>query len=453
MTKAKYDRNTVIFGPDRSDIEYKFDRLDAQAEDFKTDLEPIIGIVDGYDPITGIIDVIVDPNLPSIPVENGSGVYPNPGDTMIIQPIAGEYYGIGIVHDVTFPDHSLLEFVVPSSVPGTPRIPPTEMGTTSVTAFRFIASGADYVAYNTLTNNMLQVNISTGTSNTYVFTSIDGNSATYTNGTTAVGTNGGTNIEFLSGGVLTSVNYAGASSIKLGGYDGTSYCFCVLDTVTPKSTNIVRVDGVTGVHTVTDISSVFPAHDYTHRVCRAGDGYFAVWAGNNKTAAGNSIGMWVNGTIYAGIDSTTGINDNGRNAVTGFAATVGQSTVSLNRLDIEGGYLYWMFGTTGFYKMNLTTGSLTLYNDIFPEAFASVGSGSTARIVGLGVIGDETLVIAGGVTGLPVFYLTDGVTTTQIVPDLATDTNHWGYASGDGTTGYVYYQLAADQDFIVGVTI
>ena len=464
MSRAKYDRNNVTFGPDRSDLEYKLDRIEETAADFKTDLEPVVGIVEAYDPITRIIDIIVDPTLPSIPVSNGSGVYPNPGDTMIVQPIAGEYYGTGIVQPIAFPDHSLTQFVVPSSVAGLPRIPSIDMATPDSIFNNFMASGADFVAYPTSATNMLQVNISAGTSTSYVFPSAV--SIMYTNGTTAVASDGIDDIYFLTGGVLTTVNYASATTIKLAGYDAAlGYCFVVIQGGT--STKAVQVNSTTGVHTVQDITATFASHTQSWTLTRCGSGYFIIWSGANITS-GTSLGMWVyNGTtatIFSGIGTTTRINFNGQGSSSSppFTAATAQGTASLGRLDMEGGYLYWMYDNTGFYKMDLSTGDLLLYNNILPSTIGG-GFGSSAQLATIGVVGAGTVVIAASVTktllGLPgpgrmsVFFITDGVTTTLFVSggDEAYDANsHFALCSG---TGHVYYKLTGYDDYITGASI
>ena len=486
MSRAKYDRNNVTFGPDRSDLEYKLDRIEETAADFKTDLEPVVGIVEAYDPITRIIDIIVDPTLPSIPVSNGSGVYPNPGDTMIVQPIAGEYYGTGIVQPIAFPDHSLTQFVVPSSVAGLPRIPAVEYPYSGAGyATRYMGSGSDYVFYQSNSTTLQQTNISAGTTTNYVFPGISGSTnsppyysgGAYTNGVTASGTNGTTAIYFMTGGVITTVTYAAGTEIKQGGWDGTYYWYCVIDSPV-NTTKAVQVDGVTGVHTVQDITASYPAHTYAFHVCRAGDGYFIIWSGNNKDSAGSSIGMWVyNGggaTIYAGIDATTMINHPGfaDGSSSPTQRNTGNYNLSLSQLDIEGGYLYWLYRTsgftTGFYKMNLSTGTLTLYNNIFPVTLfnSTSGAGSATHTNYIGAISGGTVVVASAVLktdlGLPgggymsVFFITDGVTTTLFVSDgdEAYDTDsHYALCSGNGGTGYVYYSLTGYDDYITGASI
>jgi len=490
MSKAKYDRNNVTFGPDRSDLEYKLDRIEEKAEDFKTDLEPVTGIVDGYDPITGIIDVIVDPNLPSIPVGNGSGVYPNPGDTMIIQPIAGEYYGTGIVQEVQFPDHSLLRFVVPSSVAGLPRIPAVEYPYNgSSMQNRYMGSGDGYMFYLSNGTTLQQTNISGGGTTDYVFPGINTSTTSapyyaggaYTNGVTASGTNGTTEIYFMTGGVITTVTYAAGTEIKQGGWDGTYYWYCVIDSPV-NTTKAVQVHGVTGVHTVNDITASYPAHTYAYHVCRAGNGYFIIWSGDNKSTAGSSIGMWVyNGvsaTIYSGIDALTMINHPGVNNSSSSPTqrVTGAYNNSLSQLDIEGGYLYWLYRTsgitTGFYKMNLSTGTLTLYNNIFPvtlfNSTSTLASGTHTNYIG--AIYNGTVVVASAVLktdlGLPgpgymsVFFITDGVTTTLFVSDgdegYDADSHYALCSASSGATsgiGYVYYVLDGYDDYITGTPV
>ena len=182
--------------------------------------------------------------------------------------------------------------------------------------------------------------------------------------------------------------------------------------------------------------------------------------------------MWVyNGvtsTIFAGIDATTRINVSGKGGSSSpsYTAATGQGTGSLARLDMEGGYLYWMYNNTGFYKMDLSTGGLTLYNNILPVPIYSSDFGSSAVLVTIGAISGGTVVIAGTVTktllGLPgpgemsVFFITDGVTTTLFVSDgdegYDTD-SHYALCSGNGSTGYVYYKLTGYDDYITGASI
>lgn len=414
-----------------------------------------VGTVVSYDPLTG--EGVIDINGDEFSFINGSGFSLNPGDELITTTIGQDLYAIGYETNATFGSHELVNYIVPSSVAGTPRIPPTEMVTSNATNFNYLASGTDFVAYQISDNNMLQVNISTGTSVTYTVTG-GGVRPTYTNGTTCVGTNAVDDIYFVSGGILTTVNYAGATRIKLAGYDATlGYCFAVQSTTFCKA---VQVHESTGVHTVTDITSTFPAFTGRFAVARCGGGYFIIWNGANKTAAGNSLGMWVyDGTtqvIYSSIDSTTGINSTGVPDTSSplYVAATGQGTASLGRLDMEDGYLYWVFNQTGFYKMDLATGTLTLYNNIFPVAFDTVGTGASARIVTIAAIDAGTVVIAGARDELPIFFITDGVTTTQVVPTgLTSNAAHFSIAAGNGSVGYVYYQLNSAQDFIVGATV
>ena len=414
-----------------------------------------VGTIVSYDSITGEGTIDIDGD--EFNFINGSGFFLDTGDEIITTTVGEDLYALGYQTNATFGSHEVVNYIVPSSVAGTPRTPPTEMQISTAKYFNYLASGTDFVAYQTADTTMMQVNISTGTSVTYAMPG-PGKRPTYTNGTTCVGTDEVDDIYFVTGGVTTTVNYAGASRVKLAGYDATlGYCFCVQSTTFCKA---VQVHATTGAHTVTDITATFPAFTGRYAVARCGGGYFIIWDGLNKTAAGSSLGMWTyDGTtqvIRSSIDSTTGINDTGvpDTSVPAYVAATGQGTASLGRLDMEGGYLYWVYNQTGFYKMNLATGTLTLYNNIFPVAFTTPSIGESGRMVTIAAIDAGTVVIAGVRNQLPIFFITDGTTTTQVAPTgLATNANHHSIAAGDGSVGYVYYNLISAQDFIVGATV
>lgn len=423
--------------------------------------EVLSGEIITYDPLTG--EGTVDVSGDTFNFTNGSGFNLNVGDDILTTVATNDdvNYAVGFVTSAAFSTHELTNYIVPSSVAGTPRTPSIDMATPDSVYDNFMASGADFVAYPTSATNMLQVNISAGTSASYVFPSAV--SIMYTNGTTAVASDGVDDIYFLTGGVLTTVNYASATTIKLAGYDSAlGYCFVVIQGGT--STKAVQVHTTTGVHTVQDITATFASHNQSWTVTRCGSGYFIIWSGAGTTS-GASLGMWVyNGTtasIFSGIGTTTRINFNGQGSSSSpsFTAATAQGTASLGRLDMEGGYLYWLYDNTGFYKMDLSTGDLLLYNNILPSTIYTT-FGSDARLATIGVVGGGTVVIAGGKTNgstrRPVFYVTDGVTTTEVVttgPEISDSGQHWAIASGNGSAGYVYYFLSALQDYIVGATV
>lgn len=112
MTKAQNDRNTVIYGPNRSAFEYKLDRIEEQVEDFKRDVQPIVneyeaGTIGGggfetctitaYDPVTraGSADCSGTPT----DFDNTSPWTFNIGDDILIGTDGlGNHYGIGLAN-------------------------------------------------------------------------------------------------------------------------------------------------------------------------------------------------------------------------------------------------------------------------------------------------------------------------------------------------------------------
>lgn len=409
----------------------------------------------------------------------------------------GESYVIGFVEGAEFANHAKIQYLIPSSAPGTPRIPSLELVRPSYTSSTlstltnraYVGGDDDYVFYLTSDTNLQQTNISAGTTVNYSFPGMLGPGSVptggpiggaYTNGTTAAASDGVNDIFFQTGGVITTVNYASATEIRTAGWDGEYYWFCVTGSTFTKA---VKVHDTTGTHTVDDITGTFPAHSYNYRVCRARYGYMTIWAGNHiGHTAGSSIGMWVyDGTsavIYNTIDSTSSINHSCFNRTTSTfpLAAVGVVNLSLSMTDIdEDGYMYWTYadtsGTgypcTGFQKLNLDTGVMTLYNNIFPVSLLSSGNLSPYGAY-IGALGGGNVVIASSVdkglltgpTGsgqMQIFFLTDGVTTTMVQSDgpEGHDANaHAALCCGDSSgVGYVYYSLAFLQDYIVGTEL
>ena len=508
FTFAQDANGTVTIIPElgdvRADLDKRLARLLNRAERGKADAAgAVIGYTPGdldlggapfdtgtivsYDPITG--DGVIDIGGVNFNFTNATGFGLNAGDEIVTTVIEGEHYGIGYTNSATFGSHELTNYIVPSSVAGLPRVPSIDLirpayhasNTFSTGQRTYMGSGADYVFYLSGATTLQQTNISAGTTTNYVFPSMTVDGSAYTNGTTAVASNSTTAIYFMTGGVITTVTYA-SEQIRCGGWDGTYYWFCVTND-TLNTTKAVKVHGTTGVHTVDDITATFPAHDYTYKVIRAGDGYCAIWAGNIIThTAGSTIGMWVyNGTsatIFSGIDATTSINHSCFNRGTSpfYIAAVGMRNSSLSMTDIEGGYMYWTYSSagatgqpcTGFQKLNLATGTLTLYNNIFPVSLLASSNLSPYGAY-IGAMGGGNVVIASSVrkdllTGpsgsgqMQIFFLTDGTTTTMVQSDgpEGDDTaDHAALCSADSTSGigYVYYSLTSLQDYITGATV
>jgi hypothetical protein len=97
MTQAKNDRNTVRFGPSRTPISYKLDRVEEQVKDLERDVVNLetgggfeIGEITG-----GGTQVIIDGT--EYPINNGTGFTIGDGDTVTIVVIDDSRYAITIV--------------------------------------------------------------------------------------------------------------------------------------------------------------------------------------------------------------------------------------------------------------------------------------------------------------------------------------------------------------------
>lgn len=106
MSKAKNDRNVVIFGPDRASFEYKIDRVEEQIEDVQREVTPVVndyeaGTIGGGGSFVGEV-ATYDPNtmlgtfIDSQPFYNGTGFGLSGGDQVVYTVINGQNTAVSV---------------------------------------------------------------------------------------------------------------------------------------------------------------------------------------------------------------------------------------------------------------------------------------------------------------------------------------------------------------------